>query len=86
MYYGKPEQVDAIRTREDLGIFLREFSAAYKANPEAWQNSNLGQFLDALASWTEDLEGFYVNRGQRAPDTPDWRVFAQMLMGATMYE
>jgi hypothetical protein len=79
-------QIETIHTREDLVRFLEEFSADYRRDPGSWENHTLDRFLDALTSWVEDMDGFYLNRGEPLPVKPDWKIFAHMLMGAAIYE
>lgn len=79
-------KLDAIQTREDFVAFVNELSREYRANPAAWENNNLGSFLEALAAWTEDLNGYYANKGELVPEKPDWKTVADMLMAAKIYE
>jgi len=51
----------------------------------------LGDFLEALATYAVDVEGYYYNlaksgREKVATDLAAWRVFADILRGATVYE
>ena len=79
-------QVDTIRTREELVDFLREFHTDYRENSGSWENKDLSSFLEALAAWAEDMERYYLNRGESVPNTPEWRTFASLLIAAKMYE
>jgi hypothetical protein len=50
-------------------------------------NVNLVDFLEALSRYAEDIQGYYDNTGQVAnADVPSWKVFADLLKGASMYE
>ncbi len=50
-------------------------------------NVNLPDFLEALSSYTEDIQGYYDNTGQPInANEPGWKVFADILKGASMYE
>lgn len=56
-------------------------------NPEQWENKTLPEFLEALISYAEDLQGYYDNVQQNLnADTPTWLVFADLLRGARIYE
>ena len=56
-------------------------------NPETWENKNLGDFLEALASYTQDIQGYYHNTGQKVnADQPSWQIFADIFKGASIYE
>ena len=80
------DKIDGIKTREDLVRFIQELRAAYTNKSFTWDNNNLDSFLDALAAWTHDMDGYYKHKGMEPPKEPTWRTFADMLMAATMYE
>jgi hypothetical protein len=86
MTFGTPEHVDTIRTRADLVRFLNELHADYIKDPDSWENHTLERFLEALAAFTNDMDGFYLNRDESVPIVPEWKTFAQMLMGAKFQE
>jgi len=56
------------------------------AHPDEWENATLVRFLEALAASLEALPSGYANRGERFPETPTWRIFAELLVMATGYE
>jgi hypothetical protein len=80
------EKLNAIKTREDFVSFVYEMSKDYRVNPRSWENKDLGAFLEALAAWVEDMDGYYLNHGQPVPEKPDWKNVADMLMAAKLYE
>jgi hypothetical protein len=80
------EKALTVRTRQDLVRFLDSFSADFVANRAAWNNADLESFLAALAAWAQDMEGFYENRGEHAESLPPWRILADLLMAARVYE
>ena len=52
-----------------------------------WENNNLADYLDAISAYSEDIQGYYDNTGQKVnADNPSWKVFADILIGASMYE
>lgn len=54
---------------------------------DKWENNNLSDYLEAISSYSEDIQGFYDNTGQKVnADIPSWKVFADILIGASMYE
>ena len=79
-------RVDEIKTRSDLLVFLDEFSKDFRDNPESWDNHSQLRFLEALAAWVQDREGFSKNAGRELPVNPEWKTFAEMLAATTMYE
>ena len=80
------EQLEGVRSREDLVGFIRSLRADLLSRPDEWENPTLERFLDALAVWSEDMPGYYQNRGQEVPEQPSWGVIGKMLMAAKMYE
>jgi hypothetical protein len=80
------EQAAAIKTREDLVEFVQALQADLHTHPERWENETLDRFLGALASWIEDMDGYYLNQGKPRPDTPGWRTIGEMLAAARIYE
>lgn len=80
------EQVSAIQTRSDLAIFIRAILRDFREAPNGWENRDLESYLEALAAWVEDMEGYYQNRGEIVPDQPVWMTLGQMLLAARIYE
>jgi len=82
----KTKQIQSIESKEDFIKFVGDLILDLKTNPNRWENRNLGDYLEALQSWTEDMEGYYKNNRLPVPENVSWKVFADMLMAATMYE
>ena len=80
------KQSDAIQTREDFVAFVRQLSHDYEKNPEQWENDNLGTYLEALAAWVDDMDGYYQFHGEPMPTQPDWAMLGHILLAATIYE
>lgn len=80
------EQIKNIKSKEDFVLFVKELRKDFIENPQGWENKDIAAFLDALAVWTTDMENYYSNTKQSVPKNIDWKVIADMLMGAKMYE
>jgi hypothetical protein len=81
------EQVEAIRTRSDLASFVRALRQDLNHHPEEWENPTLDDYLDALAAWTEDMDGYFKNiHGAPVPEQPSWKIVGYMLIAARIYE
>jgi hypothetical protein len=80
------EQVDEIRSRNDFTAFARALLKNLREHPEQWENNDLISYLDALSAWVEDMDGYYINRGEPVPEVSNWRVLGQMLLAARIYE
>lgn len=82
----KYSKVKEIRTREDFINFLKDLKKDCLENLSSWENKDIGTFLEAMASWVEDMDGFYINQGLPIPEKPDWKIFSDILMGGKLYE
>jgi hypothetical protein len=82
----REEQVQEVTTREDFVAFARSLGKSLEAEPNGWINQDLASFLDALAAWSEDMDGYYLNRGEPIPQQPTWITVADMLAAAAVYE
>jgi hypothetical protein len=80
------ENTKKINTKNDFLSFVHELSQDYYHNPDAWENKDLGSFLEALAAWVEDMEGYYLSQDQAVPERPNWQMVANMLAAAKIYE
>ena len=79
-------QVDSIQQRDVSVEFVRALRTSLKREPDSWENGDLPSYLDALAAWVEDMEGYYLNRGEAVPEQPTWRTLGQVLLAARVYE
>ena len=73
-------------TRLELADVIGQLRDSLAREPGSWENSDLDTFLDALAAWTRDMDGWFKNRGEPLPDVPSWELFAHMLLAARTYE
>lgn len=66
-----------------LDLLLKDFLD----NPDSWENKTLPEFLEALSSYTEDIQGYYDNMNLNIDaDKPDWSTFSDLFKGAKIYE
>ncbi len=79
-------QCNSIRTREDFVAFVKALHRDLRDHSGSWENRDLESYLAALAAWVEDMDGYYLNHGMPIPQQPDWKVAADMLLAAKMYE
>ena len=79
-------QINNISSREDFTKFIGAMLEDFQSSPSSWENRTLGDYLDGIKSWTEDMDGYYSNVSLPTPKNVDWRVFATILIAATMYE
>jgi hypothetical protein len=79
-------QLDGIRSRADFVRVAQSLLQDYRQDPGDWENRDIEAYLDAIAAWTEDMDGFYQNQGKPVPQQSDWRLFGQILLAAKYYE
>jgi len=83
---GLDDQVGAIRSRADLVAFVRDLALDFRARPGDWENQAPDAYLEALAAWLEDMDGYYRNRGEAIPQEPSWKTLGEALIAAKVYE
>jgi len=78
---------DDILTKEDFQLFLKELLNDLHNNRDDWENSNLDDYLESLIGFCQDIEGYYKNFNKKIDiNQPTWKVFAEMLLAARIYE
>ena len=80
------EIAEKVGAREELATFIPRLQNELVLNPHRWENCSLPAYLDALAAWVEDMDGYFKNRGEPVPASPTWKLVGQMLLAAGMYE
>jgi hypothetical protein len=80
------EQAEKIQTRDDLALFIQHLIQDFRTCPEQWENTTLEAYLEAIAAWINDMDGYYRNRGETAPQDPTWRHVGEVLLAARIYE
>jgi hypothetical protein len=79
-----PEEVT---TREQFASFIEALRTDLLENESAWENPTLERFLEALASYVQDIPGYIKNtRSAVDPEVPSWQLFAVAFHGARIYE
>jgi hypothetical protein len=76
----------SVADRHSLAHFVRGLVEDLNEHPERWENADLGDYLEAMAAWLEDMDGYYANKGRSTPETPSWTLIAEILSAAKVYE
>ena len=79
------EYPDHVRSRSDFIAFVRKLRQELLQSPERWENASLEEYLEAVAAWVEDIEGYAGYQEEQIPGS-SWRWFCLMLLAATTYE
>lgn len=77
---------DEVTGRHELAAFLTDLLVQVEASPPTIPNSTLAEFLSGAAGWVEDLDGYFLNRGEPVPDQPTWSLVAAIFAAAAVYE
>lgn len=68
--------------------FLVALADDLRDKPQDWARTELEDYLRVMAGWLmHGLDAFSINvRGERAPDQPNWRLFADIMAAARVVE
>ncbi len=75
--------LESIASKEDLAELIDELRRDLVHNPDTWENVDLAAYLEALAGWLRDMEGYYEHRGE---PVPTWKLLGEILPAVKMYE
>ena len=78
-----------IRNKEDFLNFLDALLKDLNDPTSNWPNGSLESYLGAMASWVDDMEGYYENMGilkEVNLTEVNWQVFSDILSAARVYE
>ncbi|WP_293887883.1 MULTISPECIES: DUF7660 family protein [unclassified Sphingobacterium] len=76
-----------VKDRQSFIKFLDLLHKDLLQNPETWENKTLPDFLEALASYAEDIQGYYDNTDAKVDaEKAAWSTFADIFKGAKVYE
>lgn len=80
------DKINNIKSKEELIDFLDFLSKDRSKNKEEWQNNTIEDYLAAIGSWIEDMEGYYENMNLPIPDNENWSFIATLLYVGKIYE
>jgi len=83
---GLDASLKLVNDKKSFANFVLKLCADLRENPRLWENQDLGKFLEALGAWIEDMDGYYENMGVEMPRNANWKIFADALMAARVYE
>ena len=72
--------IDEIKNKEDFLFFIKKYVISEDNHVQ------LNEYLKSVISWVEDMEGFYVNTGQKQPDSINWSFIATLFYVGKIYE
>lgn len=67
--------------------FIENLKTDFIENKEQWENNTIEDYLEAVSRYTEDIDGYYKNTNQEIDlEKVDWKIFADVLKGSSIYE
>ncbi|MBW8828401.1 MAG: hypothetical protein JF606_03005 [Burkholderiales bacterium] len=84
------DSLDAVCDKQTFLNFLNALVFDCKLNKARWENNTLDSYLEGMHGWLEDMDlnVFYerINLKKVMQSEINWRVFADVLIAATIYE
>ena len=73
--------------RDSFVKYVDELLTDFNENGKNWENNQIESFIDGISAYAADIDGYYKNMNfDTSSEVPTWRLFAQILKGATLYE
>lgn len=74
-------------TKQEFIHFIENLKTDFIENKEQWENKTIEDYLEAMSRYVEDIDGYYENTNQDIDlEKIDWKVFADVLKGSSIYE
>ena len=73
------EMLGKIKSKEDFIKFIEIYTSAIS-------DLSVKDYLESVASWTEDMEGYYSNTGKEIPENINWDFIATLFYVGSIYE
>ena len=75
-----------VSSKDEFLIFVAQFLQAYRQRPDS--DPAVGNYIESMSAWVEDMEGFYLNVGLPMPSLvgEGWRLLASVIAAGTIYE
>ena len=75
-----------IKSKEEFISFLLKMQEDKNNNDSEWENKSIESYLEAIASWVEDMDGYYSNMNLSKPKDIDWSFIATLFYVGKIYE
>ncbi|ALR31458.1 hypothetical protein ATE47_13435 [Chryseobacterium sp. IHB B 17019] len=74
-------------TKQEFILFTENLRTDFIENKERWENKTIEDYLEAMSSYVEDIDGYYKNTNQNINlEMVNWKVFSDILKGSSIYE
>lgn len=75
-----------VRSRDDLIRYLDGLVQAISDNQHKVENIRTEDFIEALAAWIADMDGYFANQGAESPREATWQLMAMAITAGLVYE
>ena len=73
--------------RKEFINFVKNLRVDFIKNNAQWENKTIEDYLEAMSAYAEDIDGYYKNTNQEVNlEKIDWKIFADILKGSSIYE
>ncbi len=73
-------------SRDDFIAILNNLSRDNRCCNNEWENKDISSYLEAIASWVEDMDGYFENMNLDMPENIDWQFIATLFQVGKIYE
>ena len=79
-------ELNAIKSKDEFVSFLLKMKEDKIYYDSEWENKSIESYLEAIASWTEDMDGYFSNMNLNPPKDIDWAFIAMLFYVGKIYE
>jgi len=80
------ELIGNIFSKDDFMEFIAEMCREESNGIGDWNNYSIESYLKAICAWVEDMDGYYKNNNIDMDGLSKWRILADILYAARIYE
>ena len=81
------ESTQSINSKEEFALFLERLRIDYQTNEDEWENTSLPEYFHGMIGFCMQADNYYQNIGVDFDcEQPSWRLFADILLAARVYE
>lgn len=79
-------RINNIKSKEEFIEFLDFLSKDRYTKIGEWNNNTIEEYLAAISSWVEDMEGYYKNNNLPISNNQNWGFIATLFYVGKIYE
>jgi hypothetical protein len=76
----------SVQTRDDLVRYRAELADSVRGGKLRVENVSAADLLEAASAWVDAMDGYFTNRNEPVPQSPDWSLVASIFSAALIYE